>query len=796
MFDIKITFSLIKISKLTIELFIIYYNSFRVVMSIKWNFEDLYLREIDILIITILNEYKEEIKNISIIQLQILTHLMCIKGNYATFKEKIPIYLNIKSDESCIIVFDLHGKSSDFNIPKWANVEKILWNEKFHMFREIMLDIQSAFNLVLYYQNIHLNPIYFLSYLIFTKSNSFLDDVLFQIIPVFKNGKIFFRYCCVDKLNLLFNFILSDSDIGSFVLVPPHDRCFKVSDVEGNKITLVGFNKKVLYCDINKINIIKIASTSNILLNFFAYECFFEESFIECFQNSFIKNIKEKTFFSFVGTDTGDFFHEGTSPTRTENKCFVDFNEISTEHMLNELEESEEIVDSLKKTFGKINLFPYMHKNVLFNYKQCFSIFNIGFSLGKTRAPVFVDKLINYKSVEYVSLYVPSVIIKNNGKDLDVSANQVMDRWLDDSYSPYNGPKNVYYVVLINENADISKSLVEFFMLDVSDRFSSYGFGNLNPSYMVNPFAIISLYKKPDIDSLIPQNHIAFMIGDLYSNLNNNNNLKRIFLSETTIKKYSMSDVCLIAFIAYSIVPSSVYLSDSYRVDKLFLSLLKNSNYSPPFILSSSDNETVHIVWCNKNNFLSVIDSVGSFLITIVIDSLDEILNIVNAVKLSLKITNVTFTLIGDPMTRKLLNDIKNILLKVNSIRFSIFYLIVTSYIQLINSATPNDIVVFSDVEIPFERPNDFEDPLESCFVISMKLNAYQACVYFSQDEPKEVLLKYIKDMSDLSWLSVNPYFKDRMYSLPPHILPSFFYEDCDIDSLYRIEWLPSMISL
>ena len=198
-----------------------------------WNLDSAEISSIEILQISILDEFLDESQEVNNLKLQILSHSLAFRKNCAIFLEKCPEYSERPFPGAVVLLFDVNDKSSEFPFPIWSNIEKWVLDASKYIPTEVLVDFQHSITLMQYYEYLlkKRNVLYFTSFLLFPESGDLQENILYKVLPVVRDQKIRLRTHVQGHLSVLVDPPLDkllNSQRNTFLLMPPFENPFLV----------------------------------------------------------------------------------------------------------------------------------------------------------------------------------------------------------------------------------------------------------------------------------------------------------------------------------------------------------------------------------------------------------------------------------------------------------------------------------------------------------------------------------------------------------------------------------------
>ena len=241
-----------------------------------WNLDCAEISSIEILQISILDEFLDESQEVNNLKLQILSHSLAFRKNCAIFLEKCPEYSQRPFPGAVVLLFDVNDKSSEFTFPNWANIEKWVLDASSYIPTEVLVDFQHSITLMQYYDYLlkKRNVLYFTSFLLFPESGDLQDNILYKVLPVVRDQKIRLRTHVQGNLSVLVDPPLDkllNSQRNTFLLMPPFENPFLVGEMTSTTLKLIQINKESTIVNPRKVRLVKLTAPPLAMQKYFDY---------------------------------------------------------------------------------------------------------------------------------------------------------------------------------------------------------------------------------------------------------------------------------------------------------------------------------------------------------------------------------------------------------------------------------------------------------------------------------------------------------------------------------------------
>ena len=386
-----------------------------------WNLDRAEISSIEILQISILDEYADESQEVNNLKLQILSHSLAFRKNCAIFIDKCPEYSPRPFSGAVVLLFDINDKSSEFPFPIWANIEKWVLDPSGFVVTEALIDFQHSITLMQYYDFLlkKRNVLYFTSFLLFPEGDDLLDNVLYKVMPVVKDQKIRLRIHVQGNLSVLVDPPLDkllNTQRNTFLLMPPFENPFLVGEMTRTTLKLVQINKESTIVDPRKVRLVKLTAPPLAMQKYFDYSPemhdvsnkFAQAATVQTASNKLTSStsfpflegkntnlidFKTKEHLTYTEEDITDFFTKtltNSSKRKQKQNVELEFPEPQIENLLFEQEPDKIAQKAIKFGLGKYHFPPSKRHMTTLVIATFLSFFRFDFGQSMATPPSYV----------------------------------------------------------------------------------------------------------------------------------------------------------------------------------------------------------------------------------------------------------------------------------------------------------------------------------------------------------------------------------------------------------------------
>ena len=815
----------------------------------SWNLDRAEIISVEVLQITIQEDYIEEIEEANRLRLLILSHSLAYRHNCCVFVDKCPEYSPRHFDGPGVLLFDLNDKSNDFSFPNWASIEKWVFNASQPITHDLLSDMQHSITLMQYYEYVQKkrDVLYFTSFILFSEGDDIQDNILLKTIPVVKSGKIRLRTHIQGKLSFIVDPPLSllTRKRRTFVLMPPFENSFLIGEVNAATLKLIQVNKETVIVDPRKVRLVMLTDPPLPMQKYFDYSPSMHDISpkarnarkisSQAARKKALCDFKTKEYLDYTEDDIKDFFSQNMADNKECEKevSELEFPAPQVDNLIYEQETDQRARKMIRIGLGKYHFPPSKrHLTTLviasflsffrFDFGQSMASLpryvlpDISYDTSFTATPMLESKdshiALPYEPFDYKELEIPDVLVNAHGKLEAVPATTVIDDWKSKMYMPISGQKSGHFVVFCDKSRNLSKANLECFMSQFCHHYNELNFGTISEYPKCEPYlfattsglvdCIDKFFKTENVSEFQTVPILSFIFG---SPIYNPGFIPRSILTYVrpgVVASADEEEIKSLAFVVYSRIrimktsPFGMWNLTNRESASLFFGF----RYEPPFELRRQESipTYVHIGYDKGNQLVAWMDSIGSVLQVQQIDSFDTLVSRMKDLYLLLNDSNVLFTLtiLGESISCEFLDEINE---KTNDIAISVYSCYPVGDVQVkLPDHIIGDVIHFSDPEQQFIQPDvcpneAIAKPQKSCFVLNKYLPGYQISIYKSTitPSPEESLMRYATNMSKLSWLSVKPLCEKRTIAYPPHICAILRKNNANTDVVGPYEFLP-----
>lgn len=782
-----------------------------------WNLSQYELSEVEIIQISISPDYLDDSPLANQMRLLILSHSMAIRKHFAIYREKCPEYSPSPSNMPVVLIFQQDPNEKITDLPVWCQIYKWTWTPAKFFTNDIITDFQYAITLQQYYNLGDLDVLYFTSFLMISQSDMIQDDVLFQTVPVLRNQKICFRTHVQSNIQVIIDAPLAVLKVPNktiYVLVPPFQNPFYVSEINGNFVSLISINKETKVVDSTKVRIVKITAPPIVMHKYYDFPSSVHDpknrfhSSVQHAKNKIFCEFPTEEHINFTEADLTEFFNTAVDDdNQMVEYSNITFSDPTLNSFLKEQEPNQKNRELITNALGYYCFGPSIKYKTTLPVASFLSFFRFDFGFGMTTPPIFAKLLTPPQtSFTFDRLGIPNILVNHNGKYDTVPADKVITQWESNIYMPICGPKSGHFVVFCDRARGLSKENLESFMSQFCHQYKQLNFGNISEYPKCDPYffttgagmidQIEKFFQSENVSEFQTVPILSFIFGVPIYDPKFVPRSILTYVRSGTVASANEEELKTLAFVVYSRIrtmsstPYGMYHITTRESATLFFGF----RYQPPFLLPHDDTKPtyIHLAWDPENHLIAWIDCTGSILqvqpvegVATIISRLTDVLQL-----LSQHTIKFTLTILGESIENKMLTEVKQ---QLSQFSISIFSCFPSQQIQInIPNFIKDDILVFAPQETQFSMSDDIAEPLESCFVIARTLPPYSLSVYQCFDDPpREALKKFATQMSMLSWLSVKPHCELRTVSYPPHICALLRKNNSVTDVISRYEFLP-----
>ena len=758
-------------------------------------------------------------------KLLILSHFMSRSGKPSFFLEKSPPYIENKVNSAVAIIFDIDKKFQPSELPKWASFSEWNWIPK-EYFTNILSDhFLRALTNVLYYKLIKYKPLYFTSFILIPSGELWSTPFLIQPVPVLRQDGIQIRTVIQSDLSCIVKPRVPPP-VGTFILYPPNEHPLHVIDVFEERLSAMTIYNIPIKINFFKDMFVYLTNPPNIL------QYFFKDKITIQHTPQMAKNENSVPFTNFSNLDLfrsanetivngllsldDDKVNTKPLPAKEDAHANKDSNFSFIDILSDEISEMD-VQNEILSCIGTGPSFPSKRKNLNCSKSFIFSYYSIDLTFSNNSS-LLLNDFCQSSNIDFQRLGIPNVLVKYKGRKRQISADDVLENWEIEKYSPLMGEKNIFFAVFFIDSID--PDYVELFINQLRNIYKLYGFGSLTPYSKNESFIQISDLSIPTaIENFLNQNPLfefqeTPLLMLVISSKNHEFQFKATaiinYIDPMVVEDANEVEIKALSFVIYSRIriptaepidfvnvfnqPKLVFLCYRYQ-PPIILERSPVSMTSVPFKNTSHPQNpknyslSMHAAWDPVSKISVWIDDIGTVLRLLPADNVSKIVKFITQCRKLLNVIKIRFTLtiFGEGITESHYQDIdKKLPKEVELYSISPAPAIIAKF--GVNNFL-DDIITFDSPEQEFESNESYTPPQITCYVLSKFHPSYSVSLYRQLD--KNMLINYAKEMSHLSWLTVKPGCKYRTTSYPPHIFALLKMNQCNTLVISRFEFLP-----
>jgi hypothetical protein len=502
------------------------------------------------------------------------------------------------------------------------------------------------------------------------------------------------------------------------------------------------------------------------------------------------------------------FASKGAVPPSSVDDLCVECPDLSTAQLLSQMISDGNERSAILANIGAASIFP---SDRILDIRApsatflSFFRFYTGFSV--VSPPCHAHALIPGSWCAFERLGIPKILVNCNGVPIEVSAATVVNDWEPRRFQPISGPKSGHFIVVYSAGVQLSEA--KTFFSQLSHVYGLLQFGKLSPFPRFDTFYqveaeniasfIVGFFQDQNVSEYQQYPILTFIVGPPLFDPEFMPHSILSYLRVESISTASTDEIKTFAFIVYSRI--RIFAPSPFGMisvaPNVIAPLFFGYRYQPPFVLRrrSGTELTIHIAWDLVSEASAWIDDVGSVLHFFPQTPIPQIRELmVDAIRsLSGISVRFTFSVLGSGISQRRLKNFRAVF---RGMDVALFALTPEPTIQVMFRDTfKDDAVIFTDPEhFRLMDGGDLAQPDANCSVTAQLFPAWRASVY-GQESPetaKAVLTAFVREMSQLSWLSVKPGSEARTVSIPPHIVALLRKVMPTYGAFSRYEFLPS----
>lgn len=755
-----------------------------------WNKTHLTLSEIKIYILTAKMYDFEDGDKQSGYRLFVLSNILS-KRKIPSFYVRETLSLgDIKTNKESTICFDIFDEFNKISIPGGFAIESVNQFVNENIPGIILRYFQKAYNLYFFYSILHMNPIYFNTFVFLSSLNNSLSNIIIKNVIAYSDSGIVIRPFIKELPNsILYKDILPDC--GSIILFPPYEHPFYVNDVFFDYVSLISLDKKPYSFYLSKSQLIKLYKPPNCLFNFSENTSVRLTASRENYIEEKVDIIKTNSGDISLEKEIHDFFFPSVEESLENNKYDeVHYKDVTLSGTIDELVDDKDLasvilrISNYSETICDINV--CLSLNCSINL-ACLE-FDIAPPVGVLNYFCKECTLDFFSNINGVHTGVPNVSLSSATQNTyTIAVDKLFESWIEKQLIPESGFMYGYYAIFIVDECQ-TEDYAKLFVRDVCNSYRLHNLGIINKFeekemiFNCSTFDFDEMMKNFAVENK-DADFIIFVFHPYLFDIAHFDNYSIIYISETV--GYTSDVIYKTAFLAYSKLNSEnkkYQETCSFNMNFSYLFYIETNNQKP-YIHCCWDPDTGYSAWLNDSgNAFYVYDSMD---LSQVISTFQKIPNNNNYC--------FTFAVLGEGITNTMYNEV----LSKDIDNFNLISVFPSPGCQAdFKEKYSDDIIVFSHNERMFDTGvSGFIKPLASAFVIPHKLLSYSVSVYYhSQTSDNEALTDIIKSYSYLSWLSCSYESPGRLSAIPLHVLALIEKANKNTELLRVLEFLPSRI--
>ena len=816
----------------SLEYFCHFFQLSKKKMRGKWNFGEFEFKEVNVFMVQMKEEFKDENKESDKLRLLILSQSIAYFHIPAFFLDKTPNYFSSQPNNSCVVVFDIDDCFSTFKLPIYFQYFNWKWIPSDYFDQEIRLHFQRALILSSYYDYIRYNPIYLTTHLIITDYPLQTEPFILIHNPVMRNSSLIVKTQLLGDCELILDYPLQPKP-NSYILIPPYEHSFKVLSsnsktcvvkyVDLTEKTFEWKNQKYVLLKHPNVSIGKYFTQNPVAASTahssqtkatkshcdFGTTDFLDISTdeIEDFFTKFFTEKKKSSSGSLSSLSSSSSMNSMNFRSLSKREHLtLDFPPPSPIDIANDIIEDKQERQIILRTLKVLDdVFPSKYIDMTLLVANFLSSFRFDFGFNLIFPPKGTTDFAQFSEFNYEHLGIPDILVIQNDHLTSAPATQIISQWESSLFRPISGPKDLTYVVFYNDTFQ-EQEIITFFK-QFCYNYNLCSFGTLtryskDQSYFPSkpekiPQMVMNFFEKNHITQYQHEQLITFIVGDPIFSSDFTPHSVISYVRPDAIREADQLSIKTLAFVVYSRVRvfaprpfGMVYLAPQSIAACFF-----GFGYQPPFLLKQRTNDfIIHICWDVKSKLSTWCDDTGAVMHVLPVNSITTLFGFISElVDLFQQITvKTTLTLLDEGITPELLSDINNNI-STAKCEITLFSMFTSASTQCVfTESFLDDVVVFDKPEFSFQNETKYENPVLTCFVCSQNLQPYTCSLYTQTFDPKSVLMDYVQRMSHLSWLSIKPGMENRTISYPPHMMALLRKANGPVAQLSMLEYLSS----
>lgn len=780
-------------------------------MKGRWNLSDRSFDSVRVSVLQLLPECNDASEEADKLRLLVLSHSIAFSHIPAFFLESIPKYFPLeKKDGACVIVFDLEDSFSTYQIPLFIKRNDWIWktNEVFN--KRIASDLQRCLTLRSYYEYSSYKPLYFTSHIIITDFPLQSNPFILMHTPIQRNGRIAFRTIIQGYTEMIFDFPFAPKP-NTYILIPPYEHSFKVvvSDNQKCVVKYVDLSEKTIFWRKTKFVYLK---APNVGISKYFTVCPVSASHAEMIaaKHEARNRFGSKNFLDVSDEEIDDFFtshftQNGLPAAKVEDDEIV-FEKQTPADIVSEMIGDDSEKRAILRTFKTNGIFPSKPMKLTLLVANFLSSFRFDFGFNTSYPPHGTGDFSDSCEFSYEHLGIPNVLVFKDTRVVDVPATELIVNWQNNMYRPISGPKNASFVVFYEDQFDEAE--IKTFFRQFCNQYTACNFGELTKYPMEHALfpaparemqtTVMKFFKNNQVSQYQVEPLMTFIVGDPIFSAEFMPHSVVTYVRPEAIREATTLAIKTLAFVVYSRVrvfspkPFGMVFLAAQDIATCFFGF----RYQPPFLLGNqSDDFVMHICWDQKAKLSTWVDDTGAVMHVLPVSGIEKLFVFIRELVGLFSNVNVkvTVSVLAEGIKPDVLNEINQSIAATNC-QVTVFSLFPSSSIQCVfDEQFVDDVIVFDECERSFKNSALFQQPFESCYVLSRTLQPYSVSLYSASSNPRKTLFDFVQRMSHLSWLSVKPCMEHRTVSYPPHMMALLRKGNGPISQLSILEYLPSL---
>jgi hypothetical protein len=723
------------------------------------------------------------------LRLAILSRSLSACNIPAVYLTARPSYSESPIECNLVLAFDLWNNLDEAQLPPWSQCNGWFWNPSTLYSGGISDHFSRALTLYYYYHFLSSNLVYFSSFLLFPGFALRPDPFIFQPVAVRIRGAVRIRIIQQSGLQAVIC-PRSPPPIGSFLLIPPHEQAFSITEIDTSTISVKSLTQDILTIPITT-KYVWLTGRSSLLQSVFAVAPAAPEPVaIEPPRPApSLCGFSGLDFFSFTEREIEEWLNVQTAPEPErppelpEGEAFLECSELEAAQIL-----VEEIRDpALRRrisdaAFFSLQVFPLnciVHPASFF--QRCIGVGD------RSVAP-----LCAVSAVDSAPLGVPRLVVSVQEKADTVAADQAVAKCLAGAAQSISGRKDVWYVGFFADGLGCAEGLLANYTAQFAHFYAHFGFGAAKRFPMRDgrgfvgfpagqlEAGIADFFAKLRATQFRCLRLVAFVVGERSLELQNGVPAVFSFLRLATLRAAADAEIQSRAFLVYSAVRQpNVALREP-------LPGMLRLRCQPPFLLSRENRIAMHIAWDFGTDKSVWIDDAGSIFHVEPNFKLERAKKVFDEIRAEWK-ASVTFCVLADGLDARQVAECRQNL----PAGVPLFAVFPAPAVQgTFERQGIEDYVVFAEPELVGDG-GEWEDPIALCYVLSREHPTYKAAIYAGGG--RDDLNRFVTAMSQLSWLSVRPGCELRTAGLPPHINALIGQIGAPTSTVTRFDFLPDL---